>query len=115
MRRSSDIHYKQVTDKLVLPEVVVQRLPEKCVSLLFGSRLPVELSENLVDDSVRLHRALDLLRAGVVAFSPALEVIVEGVELLNVVLAEPDARRRGRVSHTSRLAGGAVKSGGNAA
>lgn len=114
MRRSSDIHYKQITDRLVLSEVVVQRLPEKCVSLLFGGRRPVTLVEDFIDDSVSLHRSLDLLRAGVVALSPALEVIVKRFELLDIGLTEPNARRDGRINHTRSLAGQAVKPGGNA-
>lgn len=102
-------------DRSFLTEVIVERLSQERVSLSFGVCLPVKLGEHLVDDTMCLHGAFDLLRPGVVAVSPSLEVVVELFELVDVVFAEPDARRRGRVSHTSRLAGEAVKSGGNAA
>lgn len=98
---------------LLLSKVIVQCLSQQRMALAFGGRFPADVGEQLVDDAVRLHRSFDFLRAGVVPFSTAFEVIIKRFELVDVVFAEPDTRRCWRVSHASRLAGQSLKLGGN--
>lgn len=106
----SDIRFMRAKrDTSLFPEVVIERLSDEGVSLVFGVRGEPDVCEDLVGDSVRLHRAFDLLRAGVIALSSAFEMIVERLELLDLLFAEPDRRDSGCVGHASRLAGDSIK------
>lgn len=97
------------SDASLLSKVIIERLPDQSVSLVLAIGRESDVGEDFVDDAMRLHRLLNLLRARVVPRLASLEVVVERFELLDLLLAEPDRRDSGSVGHASRLAGSRIK------
>lgn len=81
----------------VLPEMVVQRLPDQRFPVALGRGLEAYVREHVFDDPVGLHGAFDLIGAGVGAGAVLAKEVVERGELVDVAVAEVNRRVHRRI------------------